>query len=134
MAEIAKAGIPSLCALTPDGNDRYSGDLFAGETIAPGDACYIDGATSKVFRSLGAAATAPAKVRGWAAGSAKTGQAITLYTATTFNYGAALTPGAGYFVSGTNPGGLADAPSTGGTGEIAFAIDATRIRVKTSAY
>lgn len=134
MAEIAKSGIPSLCSVMPDGNDRVSGDLFAGENIAPGDACYIN-TDGKVYRSTGAAAgVIAAKVRGWAAGGAKTGQATTLYFHTTLRYGAGLVPGTSYYLSGTNPGGLADAASTGGTGEIAFAVDATRIRVKMSSY
>jgi hypothetical protein len=134
MAEIAKSGIPSPCSILPDGNDRVSGDLFAGEQINPGDACYIN-TDGKVYRSIGTTAgTLAAKVRGWAAGSAKPGQAITLYFVLTFRYGAALTPGTSYYLSGTNPAGLADAASIGGTGEIAFAVDTTRIRVKTSAY
>jgi hypothetical protein len=45
-----------------------------------------------------------------------------------FRYGAGLTPGASYFLSGTVAGGIADAATTGGTAPCAFAIDATRIR------
>lgn len=134
MAEITKNGRPSLSTITPDASTRISGDLFAGEDLGAGDACYIKTTDGKVYRSNGSAVAAAAKVRGWTATSAKQGQATTLYTGVNFAYGSGLTPGTSFYLSGTNPGGIADAASTGGTGEIAFAIDSTRIRVKQSTY
>jgi hypothetical protein len=62
------------------------------------------------------------------------GEAITLFFSITMRYGAGLTPGARYFLSGTVTGGLADAASTGGTAPVAFAVDATRIYVYQSRY
>jgi hypothetical protein len=49
-------------------------------------------------------------------------------------YAAALVPGTSYFLSATNPGGLSDTATTGGTGSIAFAVDATRLHVMLSRY
>jgi hypothetical protein len=134
MAEITKNGIPSISTVLPDAANRLAGDLFAGEALGACDACYIKTSDGKVYRSDGSAAAAAAKVRGFTAISAKTGQATSLYSQINFAYGTALTPGASYYLSGTILGGLADAASTGGTGEIAFAIDATRIRVRQSTY
>ena len=48
--------------------------------------------------------------------------------------GAALTPGATLYLSGTTAGGLADAASTGGTGVIGFVVDATRVRLFAGRY
>jgi hypothetical protein len=132
MAEISKSGTPSLSTLLPQPANRQTG-LLAGEDIAAGDACYIK-SDGKVWRSTGAAANAAAKVRGWAAQPAKSGEAITLVHDVNMRYGASLTPGANYYLSGTVAGGIADAASTGGTGPIAYAVDDERIRVLRSNY
>lgn len=132
MADIAKSGVPSLASREPPANTRVTG-LLAGEDIAAGDACYIKN-DGKVWRSTGAAANAAAKVRGFAAAAAKSGEAVTLFADVVFNYGSGLTPGASYYLSGATAGALADAASTGGTGEIGFAIDATRIMLMRSRY
>jgi hypothetical protein len=134
MAEIAKSGTPSLATRTPPPNSQLAqsdgkGGGVAGEAIAAGDACYIK-SDGLVWRATGAAANAAARVRGFAAAAAAVGEHVTLMNHVNFNYGASLVPGAGYYLSGTVAGGLADAPSTGGVNEIAFALDATRIRVK----
>jgi hypothetical protein len=133
MAEIAKSGTPSLASTLPPSNCRITG-LLAGENIAAGDACYIKASDGRAWRSTGAAVAAAAKVRGWAAEAAKAGQPVTLLLNVNMLYGAALTPGADYFLSGTVAGGIADAASVGGTGPIAFAVDATRIHVMASRY
>jgi hypothetical protein len=133
MAEIAKSLTPSLASVTPPQSSTIVG-LLAGEAIAAGDACYIKAADGRVWRSSGAAVAAAAKVRGWAAAAAPVGEAVTLYTDVNFRYGAALSPGADYFLSGTVAGGIADVASTGGTAPIGYAIDATRIRVWASRY
>lgn len=133
MAEISKSGTPSLASVLPPANNKITG-LLAGEAIAAGDACYIKASDGRVWRSTGAAANAAAQVRGFAAEAAAAGQAVTLLHGVIFRYGAGLTPGADYFLSGTVAGGLADAASTGGTGKIAYAVDATRVYVKASGY
>lgn len=133
MAEISKSGTPSLASTLPPQSQRPSG-LLAGENIAAGDACYIKASDGRVWRSSGAAVAAAAKVRGWAAEAAKAGQGVTLLKDVNMHYGAALTPGADYYLSGTVAGGIADAASTGGTAPIAFAWDATRIHVMASRY
>ena len=130
MAAVSKSGTPSLATTNPSNNSRISG-LLAGEAIAAGDACYIK-SDGKVWKSTGAAANAAAAVDGFAAIAAAAGESCTLYHDVTFRYGAGLTPGAGYYLSGTTAGGLDTAASTGGTMVIARAIDATRIRVKQS--
>jgi hypothetical protein len=128
MAEIAKSGTPSLASVLPPQSSQLAG-LRAGENLAAGDACRINAADGLVYRSSGAAATANANIHGWASEAANSGEAVTLYHAVNMRYGAGLTPGASYFLSGTVAGGIADAASTGGTAPCAFAVDATRIRV-----
>lgn len=132
MAEIAKSGVPSMSSVLPPQNQRLSG-LKAGEAIAAGDACYV-ASTGLVMRSTGAAANGAAKVRGYAFVDAPVGEAVTLYWDVNFRYGAGLTPGADYFLSGTVAGGIADAASTGGVQPIGYAMDATRIHFFPSRY
>jgi len=64
-----------------------------------------------------------------AAGAAATGEAVTLYRNVTFHYGSGLTPGASYYV-GATAGRLDSAATTGGTVEVAYAVDTTRIFVR----
>ena len=132
MADIAKSGIPSICSVGPQAANRLSG-LKAGEDIAAGDACYIKAADGKVWRATGAAANAAAKVRGYACEAAKAGQAVTLAHSVMWRYGAGLTPGTPIFLSAT-AGAIADAATTGGTGEIGFVWDSTRVFLRQSAY
>jgi len=133
MAEIAATAVPSLASVEPPASNRITG-LVAGAVLRAGDACYINAADGKVYPSTGAAVAAAAKVHGWAAMAAAVGDGITLFFNVNLRYAAALVPGASYFLSGTNPGGIADAASTGGTGIIAFAVDATRLHVMLSRY
>jgi hypothetical protein len=127
MALVAKNGTPSLASETPKGANRING-LLAGEDITAGDACYIN-ADGTVRLSNGTANNAAAVFRGMAAGNAKTGEAITVYRNVTFHYGSGLTPGASYYVAAT-AGRLDTATTTGGTTEVAYAVDATRIYVR----
>lgn len=129
MADIAKSGTPSLASLLIPANNKHTG-LYAGEALAAMDACYIKN-DGKVYRSTGAAANAAAVVDGFAGLPAPIGEAVTLIWDCTVNYGAALTPGAGYFLSAT-AGALADAASTGGTVVVGRAVDATRIYLRKS--
>lgn len=134
MASVAKSGTPSVSTMLPSGECYIGSALIAGEAIGAADACYIKASDGKVWKSTGAAANAAAKVRGYAAAGAAAGEAVTLMTGVDFYYGASLTPGTDYYLSGTTAGGLDTATSTGGTAAIAFAIDATRIRVRQSSY
>lgn len=130
MAAVTKSGTPSLSTTVPCPAHQISG-LVAGEAIAAGDACYIK-SDGKAWKSTGAAANAAAVVDGFAATAAATGQGVTLLYNLNFYYGAALTPGAGYFLSGTTAGGLDTVASTGGTVVVARAVDDTRIYVTKS--
>jgi hypothetical protein len=134
LADISKSGNPSLASLLPPANTKITG-LFVGEDIAVGDACYIK-SDGKVYRSTGAAANAAAEVDGFAlvAGKVAQNDAITLIHDVVLQYGSGLTPGQKLYVSGATAGALADAPSTGGTKEVARAIDTTRIYVQRSRY
>ncbi len=132
MAAIAKSGTPSMSSVLPPQNNQIAG-LLAGDAIAAGDACYVN-SSGVVIRSTGAAANAAAKVRGFAAAAATSGEAVTLVWDVNFRYGAGLTPGADVFLSGTTAGALDSAASTGGTAPIGFVVDATRIRLYQSRY
>lgn len=127
MAAVAKSGIPSLCSATPSAENQVPG-LDAGEALGAGDVCYIN-ADDRVYLASGAAVGVAARVRGFAAAATAIGEAVTLYRQVRFNYGANLTPGADYYLSGTVAGGLDTVASTGGTAPIAYAVDATRIQI-----
>jgi hypothetical protein len=105
MAAVAKSGTPSLSTRNPCPGHYVGSNLLTGEAISAGDPCYVK-SDGKVWRSIGTTADAAAKVDGWAAGAAASGEAVT----------------------------LSDATTAGGTGAVAKAIDATRIRVWASTY
>lgn len=130
MADIAKSGTPSLASVTNQVN-TLSG-LLAGEAIAAGDLCYIK-SDGKIWRTNGTAANAAAEVNGIALQAASVGEAVTIAWDVRVRYGAGLTPGAKIFASAT-PGAIADAATTGGTKQIGFVVDATRIHVMLSRY
>lgn len=131
MADIAKSGTPSISTTVPCPAHHISG-LVAGEAIAAGDMCYVK-SDGKVWRSIGTAANAAAKTAGMALQAAAVGEGVSVYSGVNVRYGAALTPGAPYYI-GAAAGALADAATTGGTAPVAFAIDAARIRVLESRY
>lgn len=131
MAVVAKSGTPSLCTRLPGADCQISG-LLAGEAIAAGDACYI-ASTGLVMKSNGTAANAAAKVDGFAAINAPSGEAVTLYFDVNFHYGAGLTPGTRLYLF-TTAGQIGDAATTGGTGVIGFVIDANRVHLTQSRY
>lgn len=125
MAAVAKSGTPSLSTTHPASESLRTGKR-AGVAITAGDACYISGST--VLLATGAASNAAAVVHGFAATTAAIGDAVTLIAnRAMMHYGAGLTPGADYYLSGTVPGGLDTVASTGGTAPIATAFDATQI-------
>jgi hypothetical protein len=128
MADLAKSGTPSLATILPPNSNKLT--LIAGEAIAAGDACYIK-SDGKLWRSTGAAATAPAVVDGFALSAAAAGEALTVAHGVRLEYGSGMTPGTPYYLSAT-AGALADAASTGGTVVIARAVDATRLEVRRS--
>jgi hypothetical protein len=132
MAAVAKSGTPSLSTRNPCPGHYVGSNLLAGAAISAGDPCYI-ASTGLVQRSIGTTADAAAKVDGWAAGAAASGEAVTLLTDVEFHWGSGMTPGARMYLSLT-AGTLSDATTAGGTGAVAKAIDATRIRVWASTY
>src|SRR6266487_4079718 len=111
MAEITRVGIPAVLSVLTLAANRINGSL-AGEDLAAGDACYID-SDGKVHRSSGATAGDAADVRGFATTEAGSGQAVSLAFDVTMRYGEGLPEDQNLYLSGTVPGGLADAPSPG---------------------
>jgi hypothetical protein len=132
MAEVIKVGTPSLSTQAPQPANRLTG-LLAGEALGANDACYIKN-DGLVYRSIGAAANAAARVDGWAFSATPAGEAVTLLHDVNVRYGSNLTPGARLYVSATVPGGLSDTATTGGVSPVAFVVDKTRIRVLRSTY
>lgn len=132
MAILNKSGTPSPCSRLWPANAQIPG-LLAGEAIAAGDACYVK-SDGLVWKSIGTSANAAARVDGFAAEAAASGEACTLLFDMNFHYGAGQTPGARYYVNQTTAGALQDSASTGGTEAVAFAVDATRIHVFQSRY
>lgn len=134
MADVAKSGTPSLATTTPPSNCSMSG-LAAGEALGAYDACYIK-SDGKVWKAIGTAANAAAKVDGYAAQAyAATDTDVTIYWDVRVRYGAGMTPGARLYLSATAGGGaLADAASTGGTAPVGHVVDATRVELYRSRY
>lgn len=129
MAEIAKSGRPSLATQLPGAEHQING-VVAGEAIAAGDFVYIKQSDGRVYKATGAAANEAARARGIVFQAAVAGDGVTIMHGITCHYGAALAPGVPLYLSGTVAGGLADAASTGGTAEIAYPVDSTRIKIK----
>jgi hypothetical protein len=129
MAEVRLSGTPSLASLVPDPPHQING-LKAGAAINPGQFCYVKASDGLVYPATGAAANEAARARGVVLQAAQLGDGVTILHGLVVRWGSALTPGAPLFLSGVNAGELADAASTGGTAEIAYAIDGTRIFVK----
>lgn len=125
MAEVSKPSKRStISSLMLPPNCRTSG-LICGEDIAAMDACYVK-SDGKVWRANGTAATAPARVRGFAAEAAFVAQndAVTLVQNTEVGFANTLTIGADLYLSATVPGGLATVATTGGVNPIAYVKDA----------
>jgi len=101
MAEITRVGIPAVLSVLTLAANRISGS-------PAGDA---------------------ADVRGFATTEAESGRAVSLAFDVTMRYGEGLPEDRNLYLSGAVPGGLADAPSPGGTRPVAFVVDATRIHV-----
>jgi hypothetical protein len=131
MADIAKSGTPSISTVTPCPAHHISG-LVAGEAIAAGDMCYVK-SDGKVWRSIGTAANAAAKTAGMALQAAAVGEGCSVYSGVNVRYGAGLTPGRGVLHrrrrrrARRRRDDRRDCP-------VAYAIDATRIRVLESRY
>lgn len=126
MALLTRASDASFDAATASFAPQISG-LVAGEAIDANAPCYIKAADGKVYMSNGTAATAAAKVDGWALQAAAAGQGVTLLgPGTRIRYGTGLTIAALYYVAAT-AGRLDTAATTGGTVAIAKAISATDI-------
>ena len=132
MATITRITTPSLASVLPNPSANKITGLLAGEALTVGDACYIK-SDGKVWKSVGAAANAAAKVDGWCLVAAAVGDGVTLLFDVNIEYAAGMTPGARLYLSAT-AGLLDDAATTGGTAPVAFVIDATRIRALQSRY
>lgn len=130
MAEVSKTGTPTLSTAVPSSEHQITG-LVAGEALAGGDAVFIH-TDGLVYQADGSAFDAEAVVVGFVATACSANEACTIYFGVNFGYGPHVSgtpvdPGAPLYLSGTVPGGLADAPSTGGVAPIAFAIGDGRI-------
>ena len=127
MSALSKSGTPSMSTVLPCNGHRTPGGLLAGEAIEAGDACYIK-SDGKAWLALGDAAVT-AVVAGFASVAAAAGEGVTLLRDVVMHYGASMTPGAAYYVSGTVPGGLDTVASAFGVVAVARAFDATRLWV-----
>lgn len=132
MAAISKVGSPSLASMNLDPGAQKLPALIAGEALAAGDACYVK-SDGLIWRAIGTAANAAAKVRGYAPTLINVGEPVSLIFNVSVNYGSGLTPGADVFL-GAAAGGLDTAATTGGTAPIGFVEDATRIYLYQSRY
>ncbi len=132
MAEVAKNSQPDLSSPVPEPLHRDSMYL-AAETLAAGDVVCVRPGDTKVWRATGVASGANAKAWGIIKEDYYLNQPVTFVEAR-FHYGDALVPGTKLFVSGTVPGGLADAASTGGTVACAVVLDDQRIHFKANYF
>lgn len=107
--------------------------LVAGESIAIGEACYIK-SDGTVWRSLGSAADAAAKVRGFTAVDVDAGDPCPLFYDVVLRYSSGMTAGTDLYLSGTNAGWLDDAPSTGGIEPVAYVLNGSDIAIMRSRY
>lgn len=129
MAEITRITRPSLATVLP-GQEHQINGLVAGEALTVGDFVYIKNSDKKVYKGTGAAANEAARVRGVVLQEAAIGDGVTIHRGVVVNYGAAATANVALYLSDSVAGGLANVATTGGTAEIAYFIDATRLYVK----
>lgn len=128
MAEITR-GTVSLATVEPGYEHQING-VLAGEALVKGDLVYLKASDGRVWKASGAAANEAARARGMVLMSAVAGDGVSVHRGMVVNYSTGLSAGVPLFLSGTVAGGLADAASTGGTTEIAYAIDATRVFIR----
>lgn len=128
MADIAKAGRPSLATKTPGYEQQIAGYL-AGEAMAAGDTVYMhsDGRWRKVVGSTAAAAS---RFWGMVMEDAAANEPVTVFNGVRVRYGSGLTPGALLYRSPDVAGALADANATSGvTAPVAAVIAPTLIQL-----
>lgn len=130
MAEVAKSNRASVDTTTALVAPQRSGKL-AGENLAALDFIYMK-SDGLWWRANGAAANAAARARGITPVAVRAGQPVTcLGLGQVARYSdQLLTPGQLLFLSGVNPGGLADAASVGDAVGVAEAYDDTNIIVR----
>lgn len=126
MADVTRVASAHLDASTGMYAVQITG-LLLGEDCDAVDAMYIKTADGKLYVADGGADDEEAEFIGFTPRAGKAGQPMTVYSlGARFQYGSGLSPGAGYFLSGTE-GILADAATIGGTVVIAVAINSTDI-------
>lgn len=133
MAELTLTTNKSVLATpTPPSSARLSFEE-AGEDLLAGAPCYLK-SDGKVYMATAAAANAAAQVHGWTVASAKSGYPVSIYRGVTIDYAAegTLTPGSDIFLSATVAGGLQTAAQANQTTPIGFAVDDTKIFIKTT--
>jgi hypothetical protein len=133
MALVTVSSVSGLDASSGMYAPQISDGLVAGEDIGSATQaitpCYIKGSDGKVYQADGTAANEKARLAGFAARYAKTGEPVTLFgIGTKFEYSTGLTPGALYYL-GTTAGRLDTAATTGDAVGVAQAVTATMIRV-----
>ena len=137
MAEATKGTTnPTLSTPWPSAESLITG-LYAGEDLGFADVVYLKQSDNKVWKATGAAANAAARAIGFTTNRCKAGDPITLIrkgSGVMIGYqpiiSAAAAPAAArLYLSGTVPGGLADAASTGGTEILAWVVGDGRICV-----
>jgi hypothetical protein len=133
MALVTVSTVAGLDASSGMYAPQISDGLVAGEDIGSSSQaitpCYIKASDGKVYMTNATAAGEAARLAGFAARYAKTGEPITLFgIGTKFEYSTGLTPGAIFYLAAT-AGRLDTAATTGDAVGVAQAITATLIRV-----
>ncbi len=128
MAEVTKPDNATISTGGAPPNTRIGG-WKCGETIASADAIALNPANGKLVRANGAAADALARVVGFAGEPGTLNKGVTILKGVNIGYPTGLPSGTLLYLSGTVPGGLADAPSAGGASPIAMVMDAGIIHV-----
>lgn len=131
MATVTKASDASVDEITASKAAHLAGNLYAGEALAALDFCYIKAADGKVYRTNATSAgTEATRLAGVTPTAVAIGNPVTLLGAPMrMRYSASMTPGAVFFLSATQPGGLDTAATTGDSVGVAQAYDDTDIRV-----
>ena len=115
MANKFKSGVPSPVTLAIPATEKFS-DILAGEDLGPADACYIDDANGRAYKSkanAGGSSSASQiearRVDGYAAVQTKTGDPVTLLRVCVWRYFAVdHAAGIRLYLSSDYAGGLAD--------------------------
>lgn len=130
MAVIAKSGLPSLASQLPANENVLVGICDEAGGIVAGDALYVSGVSAQYDQPKFKKSKAANGCIGFADRSTPNGQAVAALKNVQMHYGAGLTPGDEYSLSGATFGAIDTVKANAANGICAVALTDTVIEVR----